>query len=117
MREKKHVVNFLYLNSDKMGEGDAELGRQLLATFLAKLAASDVKIDVVGCVNNGIMLTTAGSQVLDSLRVLESRGARIVSCGTCLDYHGRRDRLEIGEVGSMDGTVAIMATADRVIRP
>lgn len=110
-------MNFLYLSSDKMGEGDPELGRKLLAVFLEKLAASDVRVDAVGCVNSGIFLTTEGSSVLESLRRLEERGARIVTCGTCLDYHHRRDRLEIGEVGTMDGTVQIMATAERVIRP
>lgn len=111
-------MNFLYLNSDQMGAGDPALGRQLLLTFLQKLAASDVQIDVVGCVNDGIRLTTTpDGPALASLQALAARGARIVSCGTCLDYHNRRDQLQIGEVGSMDGTVQIMATADRVIRP
>lgn len=100
-----------------MGEGDAELGRRLLVIFLEKLAASDVRIDVVGCVNNGILLTTEENAALPSLRALEERGARVVSCGTCLDYHDRRGALLVGEVGSMDGTVAIMATAERIIKP
>ena len=110
-------MNFLYLSTDKMGEGDPELGRKLLRVFLEKLAASDVQIDVVGCVNNGINLTTAGSEVIESLQTLAARGARIVSCGTCLEYHNRSDQLLIGEAGSMEGTVQIMATAARVIRP
>jgi hypothetical protein len=64
-------MTFLYLNSDKMGEGDAELGRKLMKIFLAKLAESNVQVDLVGCVNNGIYLTTEGSEVLDSLKRLE----------------------------------------------
>lgn len=110
-------MNFLYLSSDKMGEGDAELGRKLLVVFLEKLAASDVEVDVVGCVNSGILLTTQDGPALESLRALEARGARIVTCGTCLEHHNRAHLLRIGEVGGMDGTVAIMATAERVIRP
>lgn len=110
-------MNFLYLNSDKMGEGDPDLGRKLLAIFLEKLAASDVPVEVVGCVNSGIFLTTTESPALASLQALAARGARIVTCGTCLDYHGRQEALLIGEVGSMDGTVAMMATAARIIRP
>ncbi|MCB8982784.1 MAG: sulfurtransferase-like selenium metabolism protein YedF [Ardenticatenaceae bacterium] len=110
-------MNFLYLNSDKMGEGDPDLGRKLLAIFLEKLAASAAQIDVVGCVNSAVFLTTEGSIVLDSLQALADRGARIVTCGTCLDHYGRRALLRIGEVGSMDGTVGMMMTADRVIRP
>ncbi|RQW07446.1 sulfurtransferase-like selenium metabolism protein YedF [candidate division KSB1 bacterium] len=110
-------MTFLYLNSDTMGKGNDELGKKLLVSFMQKLAMSDIKIDVVGCVNNGIFLTTKDSQVIDSLTALQDKGAHIVTCGTCLDFHQRRDGLLIGTVGSMDGTVQIMASADRVIRP
>lgn len=111
-------MNFLYLSSDKMGEGDAELGRKLLLVFLEKLADSNVSVDVVGCVNSGIFLTTTpDSPALASLRKLQERGARIATCGTCLGHYGRTDDLQIGEVGSMEGTVQTMATAARVIRP
>jgi hypothetical protein len=81
------------------------------------LAASSAQIDLIGCVNSGIFLTTEGSPVIDALRALEARGARIATCGTCLDYHGRRDALLIGEVGTMPMTVQILTTADRVVRP
>lgn len=108
---------FLYLNSDRMGVGDETLGRKLLAAFLRELVNADVKIDAVGCVNSGIHLTTEGSDVLDSLKALEEKGARIASCGTCLDFFDKRRSLAIGEVGTMDQTVQIMSIADRVIRP
>jgi len=108
---------FLYLNSDKMGQGDPELGKQLMGAFLRELANSDEVIDVIGCVNSGINLTTEGSEAMASLRVLEEKGARIGTCGTCLDFHAKRDDLLIGEIGSMDQTVQIMSKADRVIRP
>lgn len=110
-------MNVLYLNSDQMGQGDPELGRKLLLIFLEKLAASDTRIDAVGCVNGGVRLTTEEGPALDSLQTLAARGARILTCGTCLDYHGKQDALLIGEVGDMNGTVAMMATAERIIRP
>lgn len=110
-------MTLLYLNSDKMGEGDAELGVKLLRIFLEKLADSQVRIDVIGCVNGGVHLTTQGSPVLASLLKLQERGARIATCGTCLDYHNMREQLAIGEIGTMDMTVQIMDMADKVIRP
>lgn len=100
-----------------MGEGDPQLGRKLLATFLQKLAESDTEIDLVGCVNSGVYLTTVGSNVIDSLKIFDSKGTRIASCGTCLDHFGIRDKLLIGEIGTMDGTVEIMTKADKIIRP
>lgn len=110
-------MTFLYLNSDKMGEGDPQLGRKLLVVFLKKLSESNTYIDVVGCVNSGIYLTTEGSKVIDSLQKLETKGAKIATCGTCLEHFGLNDKLLIGEVGTMDGTVEIMSIADRIIRP
>lgn len=110
-------MTFLYLNSDQMGQGEPELGKKLMAAFLRELAKSDTVIDVVGCVNSGIHLTTEGSDVIPSLKALADKGARIATCGTCLEYYNKEDDLLIGEIGRMDQTVVIMSQADRVIRP
>jgi len=110
-------MTFLCLSSDQMGHGNEDLGRKLMRIFLEKLAASEIPIDMIGCINHGVLLTTEGSEVIDSLKALEARGARIASCGTCLDHLKLRDKLLIGEVGSMDDSLQIMATADRVIKP
>ena len=108
-------MTFLLLKSDKMGCGEPELGRKLLRLFLEKLAASDTKVDLVGCLNSGIFLTTEGSEVINSLKVLQAKGARIATCGTCLDHYQKREKLLIGEVGSMEQTVQVLVAADRII--
>ena len=110
-------MTFLYLNSDQMGTGDPTLGRKLMKSFLSTLAKSDKKIDVIGCVNSGINLTVEGSEVLDSLETLLKKGARLASCGTCLEHYNLKEKLQIGEIGTMDMAVEIMATADKVIKP
>lgn len=110
-------MTFLYLNSDKMGKGDDKLGKILLENFLDKLANSNIKIEFVGCVNSAINLTTEGSHVIDVLRKFEKNGAKISSCGTCLDYFKKREKLKIGKIGTMDGTIELMATADKIIQP
>ena len=110
-------MTLLYLNSDQMGQGDPALGKKLLKSFLNELAKSSIQIDVIGCVNSGIHLTTKGSEVLEALQALQDKGAKIATCGTCLDFHGKRAELMIGEIGSMDQTVGIMYEAEKVIRP
>ena len=110
-------MTLLYLNSDQMGSGDSELGKKLLCTFLDKLAHSSQKVDLVGCVNSGINLTTQQGKALESLKQLQEKGARIASCGTCLDHHGKRGNLLIGEIGSMDDTIEVMFQADKIVRP
>jgi len=109
-------MNFLYLTSDKIGDGDdPEFGRLLLRKFLQELADSDARIDFIGCINSAVLLTSEGSQVLDSLRKLEAKGAQIGSCGTCLNHYGKE--LVIGERGNMQMAVALLTQADKVIRP
>lgn len=109
-------MTFLYLNKDTMGFGDPELGKQLLISFLKNLAGSDLKIDMIGCVNSGINLTTEDGEALELLKALESKGTIIATCGTCLDYHKKKDQLRIGVVGSMPQTVEIMGKADKIIQ-
>ena len=108
---------FLYLNSDKMGEGDYTLGKKLLKAFLSEMLISDTKIDFIGCVNSAINLTTEGSELIDILRKFEEKGTKIATCGTCLEHYKKQKKLLIGEIGSMKMTVKIMASADRVIKP
>lgn len=100
-----------------MGAGSDELGKKLLKSFLSELAKSDAKIDLIGCVNSAVHLTTEGSEVIDILKQIEAKGTMIATCGTCLDFYKKRDLLLIGQIGTMDKTVEIMTKADKVIRP
>lgn len=110
-------MTFLYLDSDRIGQGDEELGRKLLRIFLEKLVASEVKVDFVACLNTGSFLTTEEGPALESLRALAARGSIITTCGTCLDHYQRKERLLIGAVGGMQQTVELFASAERVIAP
>ncbi len=67
--------------------------------------------------NSGVFLTTEGSDLLEDLRGLAHEGIEILSCGTCLDYYKLKEKLEIGTVSNMFEIVALMADADRVLRP
>jgi hypothetical protein len=69
------------------------------------------------CINSGIFLTTEGSAVLDLMRQLEEQGSEVLSCGTCLDYYGRKDRLRVGSPTTMRDTVAAMLSVKRVLKP
>lgn len=110
-------MTLLYLNSDAIGDGPQELGRRLLQLFLEKLVASEVEIDAVVCLNRAVFLTTEETPVLASLQALAARGALVTSCGTCLEYYGRRQQLLVGTVGGMQQTVETLATAARIIAP
>jgi selenium metabolism protein YedF len=109
------VVGFI--TSNVMGVGDEQLGRILMRAFVKTLKELNPLPAQLVFANSGVRLTTKGSDLIADLRELESRGVRILSCGTCLDYYQLMDALEVGTVTNMyEMTVALVA-ADRVLKP
>lgn len=108
-------MKVVFVNSDRIGDGDETLGRKLMGNFLYSLARAEVKPGAVLLMNEGVRLACAGSAVLDDLGLLAEAGVAVKACGTCLDYYGLRDSLAVGEVGAMPGTVATFMAADDVV--
>jgi selenium metabolism protein YedF len=96
------------INSDKMGQGDEELGGRLLANFLSKLMDAQSKPQMLVLYNSGVRLATKGSPVLESLQSLENLGIEIICCGTCVNYYGLTDQMEAGRVTNMPEIVKVL---------
>ena len=107
----------VYCGSDRMGAGDNEFGRVLIRNFLTTLLEMTPPPDIILFVNSGINLTTAGSEVLEALKELDSRGVDIASCGLCLDYYRKKEQLQVGRITNMFEMVEVQCQAGRVISP
>lgn len=105
----------LLVCSDMLGSGDPQLGRILMRNYLYTLTQAAHMPRSVIFLNGGVRLATAGSEVLDDLAVLAEEGVQILSCGTCLDYFGLKDRLEVGAVTNMYAISEELLEAERVI--
>lgn len=97
-------------------ESDAAFGRAMLERFLHTLEKTEPKPAAICFYTEGVRCVIEGSPLLMSLRLLEGMGVRIVSCFTCLDHYHLTDSLAVGGSGGMDEIVALLSTADRVIR-
>lgn len=102
------------VKSDLFGEGDPELGKVLMKSFLFTLHETD-GISQIIFMNRGVFLTTKGSPVLDLLQVLQEKGRGILSCGTCLDFYGLRESLAVGQVTNMYTALEMMSQASTCI--
>lgn len=107
----------LLIASSQFGQGPEELGRLLARSFLKTQLELSPKPWRAIFVNSGIELTTEGSPVLDDLRALEAAGTEILSCGTCLDFYGRKEQLRAGRVSNMREISESLLFASRVVRP
>jgi selenium metabolism protein YedF len=104
------------ITSARFGVGEDRLGEILMKSFLNTLWDSEPKPTKVLFVNEGIQLTTEGSEVLDSLKLLDTNGIEIYSCGTCLEYYGLKDKLKVGVVTNMYDIVNSLLSADKIIK-
>lgn len=105
----------LVLTSDKLGRGDDELGEVLMKSLIYTLTESDVLYKAVIFLNSGVKLTCAGSPVLEHLMGLEKAGTQILSCGTCLDFYGLKERLCVGSITNMYTITELLNHSQKVI--
>lgn len=89
------------INSDKMGQGEDEIGRIMIKKFINGLVGLDEKPEKLVFYGLGVKLTAKGSPVMDSLLSLENMGVEIISCATCVNYYNLADRIEVGRIGNM----------------
>lgn len=105
------------VGSDRMGDGSDELGHILMKSFIFAVTQLDLLPDKMLFYNGGAKLTIEGSESLDDLKALEEQGVEIMTCGTCLDYYGIKDKLAVGSVTNMYSIVETLQGAMSVIRP
>ncbi|WP_294531683.1 sulfurtransferase-like selenium metabolism protein YedF [uncultured Pseudoflavonifractor sp.] len=105
------------VSSACMGTGSDELGAALMKSFLFALTQQDTLPKSILFYNGGAKLTTEGSASLEDLKSLEAQGVEILTCGTCLNFFGLSDKLQVGGVTNMYDIVEKMSSAGRVVRP
>ncbi|MGD9116926.1 MAG: sulfurtransferase-like selenium metabolism protein YedF [Dehalococcoidia bacterium] len=106
----------VFITTDVLGTGDRKLGTILMKAFLNTLWDASPKPAKLMFLNSAVNLTTEGSEVIDTLRLLEKEGVEIFSCGTCLEFYGLSDKLEIGKATNMFETVDGLLRAGKVIK-
>ena len=104
------------VGSAEMGNGDPRLGRILMKSFLYSLTQLEELPQTVLFFNGGVRMTTEGSESLEDLKALESQGVEILSCGTCLDFYGLKDKLLVGGITNMYVIAQTMAGAGNVVK-
>lgn len=113
--EEENLV--VVLSSDRMGNGNDELGKVLIKGFIFAVTQLDTLPKTMLFYNGGATLTAEGSDSIEDLKHLEEQGVEILTCGTCLNYYGLSEKLQVGSVTNMYTIVEKMAGADKIIKP
>ena len=113
---KKHGL-VAVLSANTMGNGEEQLGKILMKSFIFALTKQDQLPETILCYNSGAYLTCEGSDSLEDLKSLEAEGVKILTCGTCLDFYGLKEKLAVGGVTNMYEIVEKQMKATLVVRP
>jgi len=114
--EKKEDV-VVYINSHLLGVGDEALGRFLMKIFLKTLSDLETKPNRLILINSGVQLAAEESEALEMLTKLSEAGAEILSCGTCLDFYGLKEKMRVGRISNMVEIAQSLLNGSRVVRP
>lgn len=105
----------VFVGSSTFGQGAEELGRILIKGLVYAFSQADEVPHRIVFFNDGARLTCEGSEMLDDIRELECRGCEVLTCGTCLDFHGIKDRLAVGGVTNLYAISEIALGPDKVV--
>ncbi len=105
------------VSSERMGEGDPQLGTILMKGFLNALNEQPVLPTHVIFYNSGAKLVTHESGVISSLQTLEECGVEILVCGACVDFYDLKSSLAVGSISNMFTITETMAKTGHVVKP
>lgn len=112
---KKNIV--VVISSNQMGNGEEELGKSLLKGFIYALSQQDTLPSTILFYNSGAYITSEDSASIEDLKSLEAQGVEILTCGTCLNFYGLTEKLQVGEVTNMYVIAEKMTQADLIVKP
>jgi selenium metabolism protein YedF len=105
----------VFLNKDRVGHGDDELGAKLMEAFLENVGAVDPHPSHIVFMNSGVKLAVGGSRVLETLRAIEEKGVELLVCGTCLGFFGLKEKLAVGRITNQNEAVKLFMSASKVV--
>lgn len=111
---EKNEAFTIVISSDKLGNGEDELGIALMKSYIFALSEAEIIPNHLIFLNSGVKLVVEDSLVLDSLTKLQQRGVNILSCGLCLDFYKIKDKLSIGEISNMYAIIELMNSSKTI---
>jgi selenium metabolism protein YedF len=105
------------ISSDKMGEGDDQLGQLLMANFIKALKDLDKLPVKMVFYNNGVKMASNSSPVIEHLRDLEKMGVELMLCSTCINYYSLESVIGAGTVSNMYAIAEAMASTGNIVKP
>ncbi len=113
-KSQNHII---VLNSNKMGTGDDDLGKLLMKGYLNTIDQLDALPLEIICYNSGVTLAEKGTDSAQTLKKIENQGVKITLCGTCVDFFGLKEKLEVGTISNMLYIAGKLSSGIQIVKP
>ena len=111
-KKGKHIYIF-----NKFGIAKDELGMKLTKGFLETVLEVDPLPDKIIFYHEGAKLVTEGSPVVEIIKKIEEIGVEILICGSCLEYYGIVDKVQVGIISNAYTLLQAMTDSEKIIYP
>ncbi|MDY6968144.1 MAG: sulfurtransferase-like selenium metabolism protein YedF [Spirochaetota bacterium] len=105
------------LRSDRMGQGDDELGDTLMKAFIHTLLELTPTPEIIILYNSGVKLAIRDTQTSEDLQIMIDKGSTVLLCGTCVNYFQIGDSIGTGTVSNMYNIAETIFSAGRIVSP
>jgi intracellular sulfur oxidation DsrE/DsrF family protein len=99
----------ILVSSDKLGNGDVQLGESVLETFFTLLKQREELPHAVFCMNRGVFTLTDDSFVSVHLKEMEDKGVAVYACKTCVEHYQLEEKITVGTISSMGHFIELAA--------
>jgi selenium metabolism protein YedF len=107
----------IVLTSNLMGGGNEDLGKILMKGFLNTLPSLEKIPQEIICYNSAVTLARKGTDTALSLVKLNNLGVKITLCGTCVDFFGIKEEIEVGTISNMLYITERLSSGIHVVKP
>lgn len=114
VKQSNLTKRVLLMTKDYLGEGNQDLGRNLMKTFWACLAEADAKPKAIYFINSAVKMVAQDSDHLDNLKQLADDGVEIAACGICLDFYHLKESVAVGSITNLYAITEALVRADLV---
>lgn len=115
--ERNNVGTVVFLNKDKMGEGDPEFSMNLLNVFLQTMLQSGHRPRAILLANTGVKLMDPEGPAVKVLEDFRAADVEVLACGLCVEYYGLKGKIPTEQITNMFAICEFLMSADKVVQP
>lgn len=115
LEEEKNIFSIL-ITSEKLGEGDNELGLILMKEYFELLNECEQLPRQILFLNSAVKLFNKDSSVLEEIKMLHKKGVSILLNDTSIKYYNLEEEITFGEIISMYDMLIIMKKTKNLIK-